>query len=347
MTVLKVKGLVKDFPDNRYPAVNQISFAMTRGEILTLVGPSGCGKTTTLRIIAGLEQPDQGEVWINQHKVAGGNTFIPPERRGVGMVFQDHALFPHLSVFNNIAFGLKGRKSTRVKATVTELLDMIGLESHARRFPHELSGGERQRVALARALAPQPVLVLMDEPFSSLDTDLRISMREQVRSLLKALNATVIFVTHDQEEALFMGDRVAVVHRGRLEQIDTPENIFQHPSSHFVAEFMGSSIFLPAVVAPGSLETELGRLDQPTDLPLGNKVEIAVRADDIDFDPDTPGNAVIIERIFRGILNLYRLQLDSGPTIEAIKGHTEIYPAGTRIKAYLNPGHPLTVFQSD
>ncbi len=346
MKALSVNNLVKDFPDNRYPAVNDISFNLAKGEILTLVGPSGCGKTTTLRMIAGLEQPDKGEIWIKDAMVSAPGCFVPPEKRGVGMVFQDHALFPHLSVFNNIAFGLRRKKGSNIKQTVSSMLHLVGMESYAERFPHELSGGERQRVALARALAPQPVLVLMDEPFSSLDTDLRIGMREQVRSLLKEVYASVIFVTHDQEEALFMGDRVAVLQKGYLDQIAPPEDIFSHAASRFVAEFMGGSIFLPAEVSQGGFQSELGFFQQPSSFPMSAAVDIAVRSDDINFKPDQHGNGIVAERIFRGIFNLYRLQLDSGLVLEAIKPHIENYPAGTRVDVYLDPGHPLRVFEA-
>ncbi len=347
MSALTVKNLEKIFDDASFPAVCDVSFMMQPGEILSLLGPSGSGKTTILRVIAGLEQPDAGEVFINQQKVSGKNCFVPPEDRGVGMVFQDHALFPHLTVEKNLAFGLKQKKSEHMRSRVSEMLRLVNLEKYARRYPHELSGGERQRVALARALAPEPVLVLMDEPFSSLDTDLRIAMREQVRSLLKKLEATVIFVTHDQDEALFMGDRVAVIHQGRLEQIGTPETVFQNAASRFVAEFMGGSQFIPATITASGIETELGTLPQPCHCPEGSCVEVAVRADDIHFNPDPEGNAIICERIYRGMLNLYRFQLDSGIVLESIMAHTAIYPEGTRIKAYLDPGHPLRIFDDD
>lgn len=344
MTALTVNNLKKIFDDDRFPAVCDVSFKMQPGEILSLLGPSGSGKTTILRVIAGLEQPDAGEVFINLQKVAGIDCFVQPEDRGVGMVFQDHALFPHLTVHKNIAFGLKQKKSEQARFRVEEMLQLVNLEKYANRYPHELSGGERQRVALARALAPQPVLVLMDEPFSSLDTDLRIAMREQVKNLFEKLKATVIFVTHDQDEALFMGDRVAVINQGRLAQIGTPETIFEEAGSRFVAEFMGGSHFIPATVTPKGIETELGILSQPCRCPNGSCVDVAVRADDIYITPDPEGNAIICERIYRGILNLYRFKLDSGIVLEAIMAHTAIYPDGTRIKASLDPGHPLRVF---
>ena len=344
MTRLTVQHLLKRYSQALQPAVNNISFDLENSEILALVGPSGCGKTTTLRLIAGLEHPDSGLIWLNGQVVASETTFVPPEQRGVGMVFQDHALFPHLTVFDNVAFGLRGKKPAKIKQIVDEMLCMVGLEPLARRYPHALSGGERQRVALARALVPRPVLVLMDEPFSSLDTDLRMEMREQVRGLLKAMQAAVLFVTHDQEEALYMGDRLAVFQKGQLEQVGTPEQIFQASATRFVAGFMGNSSFLRGEVIPDGILTELGLLRQKVDLPAAAQVEVAVRADDVDFHPDPEGNSVILDRMFRGVMNVYRLRLNSGLVLHAFKEHTMVLPVGGRAKTFINAGHPLCVF---
>jgi iron(III) transport system ATP-binding protein len=346
MTTLEVRNLVKRFHGTQQSAVNDISFELSGGEILALVGPSGCGKTTTLRIIAGLERPDGGSVWLNDRLVASDSVFIPPEKRGVGMVFQDHALFPHLTVSENIAFGLRGQPADRVKNTVGEMLHLVGLLPLAKRYPHALSGGERQRVALARALAPRPVLVLMDEPFSSLDADLRVEMREHVRRILKSMQATVVFVTHDQEEALYMGDRLAVLNTGQLEQIGTPQEIFHESNTRFVAEFMGDSDFLKGTVIDNGIQTEIGLLNQMVDLPVSTPVEIAIRADDVDFVTDGSGNSLIVDRFFRGAFNLYRLRLDSGQTLHAFTDHTQILPVGERVRAFINVEHPLTVFSS-
>src|SRR3970282_1489257 len=219
MNALELREVTKQYALDAPPSVNAVSFSMAKGEILTLIGPSGCGKTTTLRLIAGFEQPDAGSIALNGKTVADSKHSLPPEERGVGMVFQDHALFPHLTVADNVAFGLNGRDKQAQDGQIDYMLKLVGLEKLARRFPHELSGGERQRAALARALAPRPVLVLLDEPFSSLDADRRANMREQVRAILRTLHATAVFVTHDQEEALFMGDRIAVLNQGRVEQI--------------------------------------------------------------------------------------------------------------------------------
>lgn len=347
MTALEVKDLSKSYIDRAHPAVSNISFSLQNSEILVLVGPSGCGKTTTLRLIAGLERPDSGIIHLNGRLVASPAHFIPPEKRGVGMVFQDHALFPHLTVFDNVAFGLRGGNPRQANQQTEEMLTLVGLEHLARRYPHALSGGERQRVALARALAPQPVLLLMDEPFSSLDADLRNEVREQVRAILKSMHATVIFVTHDQEEALYMGDRLAVFHDGQIEQLGTPEQIFHSSATRFVAEFMGDSDFLAGEVTPQGICTAIGLLPQNENLPSGTRVEVAVRADDIGFSLDNAGNGVIIERIFRGAFNLYRLRLDTGQVLHVFKPHTELLPTGTRVRACLSPGHPLAVFPEE
>lgn len=346
MTTLEVHNLVKRFHGTQQSAVNDISFELMGGEILALVGPSGCGKTTTLRIIAGLERPDSGTVYLNDRIVASGSVFIPPEKRGVGMVFQDHALFPHLTVSENIAFGLRGQSAEQVKKTVGEMLHLVGLLPLAKRYPHALSGGERQRVALARALAPRPVLVLMDEPFSSLDADLRMEMREHVRRILKSMQATVVFVTHDQDEALYMGDRLAVLSNGQLEQIGTPEEIFHEANTRFVAEFMGDSDFLKGRVTHSGIQTEIGLLNQIVDLAASTPVEIAIRADDVGFVMDGSGNSLIVERFFRGAFNLYRLRLDSGQILHAFTDHSQILPVGARVRAFISAEHPLTIFSS-
>jgi iron(III) transport system ATP-binding protein len=344
VTKLEVQQIVKRFSPAQPAAVDGVSFDLADGEILALVGPSGCGKTTTLRLIAGLERPDRGLIRIAGRPVAGERVFVPPERRGVGMVFQDHALFPHLTAYENVAFGLRGRPAAEIRATASEMLGLVGLERLATRHPHALSGGERQRVALARALAPGPALVLMDEPFSSLDADMRLEVREQVRGILKEMGATVVFVTHDQEEALFMGDRLAVFNRGRLEQIGAPEALFHGAETRFVAEFMGDSDFLRGEVGAEGVRTALGAVAAPAGLLPGAAVEVALRADDVDFRPDPAGNAVIARRIFRGAFNVYRLRLDTGETVHAFKEHTEILPAGARVAVRISAEHPLAVF---
>lgn len=325
-------------------ALQDLSIKVRSGEILALVGPSGCGKTTTLRLIAGFERPDHGTISMGDKIIANGHHFVPPEKRGIGMIFQDYALFPHMTVFDNVAFGLNRRSKEEIKSRVNEMLDLTGLENLDRRYPHELSGGERQRVALARALAPEPILLLLDEPFSNLDADLRLKMREEIRKILKNINATAIFVTHDQEEALYMGDRLAILNKGRLEQIDTPEAIFGSPATRFVAEFMGQTDFIPGEVTPQGISTEIGLLAQRVDLPIGEKVEIAIRADDISFDVQEGGRSIITGRQFKGALNVYQLQLPSGKIVHAFQPHARIIPPGTKVAVYADPGHTLACF---
>lgn len=345
MNKLSVRNLTKKYANNEYSAVNDVSFDLQDGKILALIGPSGCGKTTTLRMVAGLEIPDNGEIYIDDRLVSGKYRFTPPEHRGVGMIFQEHALFPHLTVAQNVAFGLQNRKNGTARQTVMEYLQMVGLESMKGRFPHEISGGERQRVALARALAPQPKLVLMDEPFNSLDADLRLQVREEIRTILQSVNASVIFVTHDQEEALFMGDRLAVIQDGKIEQIGNPEEVFHSSGTRFVAEFMGDSNFIPGEVRTDGIQTDLGLLSQKTSLPQGTRVEIAVREDDIDFEPAGEGNGTITQRIFRGSSYVYRLKLDTGQILNAFKPHTNRYSTNTRVDVRIDAGHPLSLFR--
>jgi iron(III) transport system ATP-binding protein len=325
--------------------VSNVSFGLESGEILALLGPSGCGKTTTLRLIAGFEQIDSGRIAIGDQVVADGRFHLPPEKRRVGMVFQDYAIFPHLSVAQNVAFGL-GRGETARRQTEI-MLDMVGLRGLDRQMPHELSGGQQQRVALARALAPEPAVLLLDEPFSNLDTTLRVQVRQEVRELLKQSKATAIFVTHDQEEALFIGDRVAVMNQGRLEQIGTPYEIFHRPLTRFVADFIGETDFLPGTVASTGVETSLGSLDRHLDLPQGTAVSVAVRPDDVTFTPSANGNGRVVARRFTGIANVYRLRLNDGSEVHSWQPHTVEVAPGTAVQASIRPDHPITYFQGD
>ena len=234
-------------------AVDDVSLGVREGEFFTLVGPSGCGKTTTLRLIAGLERPNGGEVALNGTPVSSPDRFVEPEDRGIGVVFQEFALFPHLTAAENVAFGLEGWDAEAREQRVDELLDLVGLEAQGSSYPDELSGGQQQRVALARSLAPEPEVLLLDEPFSNLDVDLRVKMREEVRRILKETGVTAISVTHDQEEAMSISDRVAVMNDGRIEQVGDPEQVFQQPESRFVAGFLGHASFLPGYVHGGEV----------------------------------------------------------------------------------------------
>lgn len=341
MSQVHCEGLRKAFQG--VTAVDDLSLQIAPGEILALLGPSGCGKTTVLRMIAGFESLDGGRIGIGQRLVATAEAALPPELRQVGMVFQQHALFPHLSVAANIGFGLRGR-SAAVRGRVGAMLDLVGLSGLEQRMPHQLSGGQQQRVALARALAPSPAVLLLDEPFSNLDAELRTAMRAQVRAILKQVGTTALFVTHDQEEALFMGDKVAVMRHGRLEQAAAPPELFLAPATRFVAEFIGVASFLPATITARGLETAIGPVDQPVAAAPGTLVDLLVRPDDLELHADPLGNARIAGRCFRGGDYMYEVLLDSQQTVRCICNHVHDYPPQTRVRVTLTPGHALTWF---
>ena len=324
------------------PVVQGLNFIVAPGEILALLGPSGCGKTTTLRLIAGFEQLDAGCIVVAGRTVADERVYIPPEKRNVGVVFQDYAIFPHLSVAQNVAFGLQGNRNKDQR--VLEMLSLVGLDGQGEQMPHHLSGGQQQRVALARALAPQPDVLLLDEPFSNLDAALRQTVRQEVRDLLKQCGTTAIFVTHDQEEALAVGDKVAVMNVGQIEQIGTPEEIFHRPQSRFVAEFMGQTDFLPGIATDHGLETPLGLLPQRLTLSNGTPVEVAIRSDDVQIEADEGGNGTILSRQFVGIANIYRVGLADDTIVHSWAAHTTNLPAGTTVRVELEGDHSLACF---
>ena len=324
--------------------VQDVSFAVTQGQILALLGPSGCGKTTTLRLIAGFEKLNKGRIEIDGVVVADDRIDVPPEKRRAGIVFQDYAIFPHLSVADNVGFGLPRRqRGDRVQ----EMLAFVGLDGLADRMPHELSGGQQQRVALARALAPNPAVLLLDEPFSNLDAALREEMRVEVRRLLKASGTTAVFVTHDQEEALFMGDVVAVMNAGRIEQLGTPEAIFHQPKTRFVADFLGNTDFIAGSVTEDGVETPLGLLPQRIDLPLGTAVSIASRPDDVNIKMVEEGNGRITSRQFIGIAFIYEVTLNDGSIAHSWQSHLTHLPEGTAVQASFGDAHDLVVFVGD
>ncbi len=327
-------------------AVVDFSLALAPGEIMALVGPSGCGKSTVLRLIAGLERPDRGRIRFGEWVVADLNTgaWVPPEKRRVGLMFQEYALFPHMTVAQNVAFGLMKWPREEQEKRVQEMLELVHLAHLAHRYPHELSGGEQQRVALARALAPNPQVLLLDEPFSNLDPGLREQVRSEIRELLRRLGITTLFVTHAQEEALFMGDRVAVMHAGRLEQVGTPEEVFHRPETRFVAEFFGPTAFIAGRVTVRGLETELGFLPQRVPLPEGTRVEVLVRPDDLRVEPDEAGSGRIVQRVFQGMHHLYQVRLPSGRIVHAMSEHAASYPLQSRVRVVLDPGHDLSCF---
>ncbi|MEX1256297.1 MAG: ABC transporter ATP-binding protein [Gemmatimonadota bacterium] len=281
--VIQLRGVTKRFWPGPVEAVRDVSLEVREGEILTLLGPSGCGKTTTLRLIAGFEVPDAGTIAVGARTVAGDRCWVPPEKRGVGMVFQDYALFPHLTVGENVMFGLDGLPKGSRKARADEVLRILDLKALFNRYPHELSGGQQQRVALARALAPAPVVVLMDEPFSNLDAHLRTQVRDEVLGILRRTGMTCILVSHDQRDALAISDRVVVMNHGRIEQAGSPREIYKHPESVFVATFVGRTNLLQGEIQndDGCVLTDFGsfcRVDR-LGLPIGSRVMVAVRPD--------------------------------------------------------------------
>lgn len=316
-----------------------------RSQILALVGPSGCGKTTTLRLIAGLDTPDTGTVEINDILMVGQGLNIPPEKRRISMVFQEYALFPHLTVGENIAYGVETKSQRESK--VIEMLSLVGLEGLERRMPQELSGGQQQRVALARALASDPQVVLLDEPFSNLDVQLRMQLREDVKSILKKSEVTTIFVTHDQQEALFMGDMVAVQNDGCIAQIATPERIFHAPDSRFVAKFMGIADFLPVYLKDGVIWSEIGPVACNVHHNVDRSIEVMVRPDDLTFRLLDGGSERIIGKEFRGGDYLYSIQLSSGLVVRCFRPHEEEYSVGSHVETRLNPGHSLLLFTNN
>lgn len=328
-----------------FPAVQEVTLDVAEGEIVTLVGPSGCGKTTLLRLIAGFEHVDAGSVSVQGKVVARVGLHVPPEKRRVGMVFQDYAIFPHLSVLDNVRFGLKRGRKGREKALA--MLALVGLGDSAEKMPQELSGGQQQRVAIARALAPDPAMLLLDEPFSNLDANLRYQVRREVRDLLKSNGITAIFVTHDQEEALYLGDKIAVMNAGHVEQVGSPEEVFGTPQTQFVAEFLGNSDFVLGKVSNnGMIETPLGMVYQETGLSAETPVQLAVRTDDILLTVAGESNATIVDRRFTGTDNIYTIRLSDGSEIHSRQPHTLHFKRNMPIHAMFTADHPIPCFHA-
>ena len=345
MALVHLERVTKRFGLDRSPATDALSFIVESGHILALLGPSGCGKTTTLRLIAGFETPDQGRIAIAGQTVADTERgiHVEPEARGVGVVFQDYALFPHLTTAENVGFGLERASRSERRARVAQVLELVGLPDLADRYPHELSGGQQQRVAVARALAPSPALILLDEPFSNLDADLRMQMRDEVEKILRASGTTAIFVTHDQEEAFTIADQVGVLNHGRLEQIAAPEVIYHNPATPFVAEFVGAADFLPGLVTPEGIVTEIGVFADVSGRVPGARVSVMIRPDDVTFAPDPEaGEAVIVRRYFRGSENLYCLELRSGHRVHSSQPSSAAYPNGLRVRPEAQVLHVVT-----
>jgi iron(III) transport system ATP-binding protein len=343
LPVLGLVGVAHRYGET--PTFADLDLALASGEVCCLLGPSGCGKTTALRCIGGFERIAAGTITIDGTIVSrAGGRHVPPERRRIGMVFQDLALFPHLTVARNVAFGLADR--ARSAGRVAEMLAAVGLEWAGDRLPHELSGGQQQRVALARALAPAPRLLLLDEPFSSLDAGLREDLAADVRAILKSAGTTAVFVTHDQNEAFAMADRIAVMNEGRIQQIDSAYNLYHRPANRFVADFIGQGVLVDAtVLAPHRLSLEISEVDCREPIRLagsgsacapGERVDVLLRPDDVVHDDTSPVKAMVRGKAFRGAEILYTLQLASGATVLALvpshHNHTLDEPIGIRLE---------------
>lgn len=342
--LLRIRSLTKRFVADGAPVVDDVGFEVQRGEILVLLGPSGCGKTTTLRLIAGFEHADHGYIVLENRMLTvtpgcGGAPGVKPvhmrpENRGIGFVFQDYALFPHLSVLKNTMYGLRGSWFTR-KARALEALQMVGMADYASRKPHTLSGGQQQRVALARSMAPAPKLILLDEPFSNLDAGLRETTRQEVRKLLHEQNMAAILVTHDQEEALSFGDRIAVMNQGKIEQIGSPVEVYEKPATMFVASFLGKTNLLRVDASEGVAESPVGilRLNRPKT----GTVTVSLRPEHLTLTehlngPGTPCTGQIVSRDFRGHDLIFRVKVGA-----------EMYTVHTDYRCRFEPGDQVRV----
>jgi iron(III) transport system ATP-binding protein len=331
-------GVTKRFGD--VAAVLESELCVDRGEFVALLGPSGCGKTTLLRLVAGFERPDAGEIAIEDRPVFGPGVFVPSHARGIGMVFQEYALFPHLSVEQNVGFGV--RRGDR-RERVPELLRLVGLTEYAQRFPHELSGGQQQRVALARALAPRPSVVLLDEPWSNIDPLLRASMRAELAEILRGIDVTVLFVTHDREEAFSLADRIALMRDGTVVQTGSPEELYLHPADRWAAEFVGAANFLPGTIDGGLVETLIGRFPV-ANLNGSTSVEALIRPEQIGLSLDEAGIGEVVGREFRGHDVFYRVRLADGATVISQRPSTEVVPLGSRVSVHPHERR-VTVFE--
>ncbi|MBD0268182.1 MAG: ABC transporter ATP-binding protein [Cyanobacteria bacterium Co-bin8] len=349
--VLRIENLTRQFAPNASPAVDGVSLSLRQGELLGLLGPSGCGKTTLLRLIAGFEQPNAGTIELAGRPVCG-SCWVTPEQRDVGIVFQDYALFPHLTVEKNVAFGLqhlarkKALPAKAVESRTAEAIALVGLQGLEKRYPHELSGGQQQRVALARALAPRPSLILLDEPFSNLDVQVRLYLRQEVRDILKQVGASGVFVTHDQEEALAIADQVAVMRQGQVEQMGTPEEVYSQPVSRFIAEFVTQANFIPARRSGAGWETEVGCFDvavEPCEAlkesPELTAGDLMIRQEDLHLEADESAPLLVRDRQFLGREYKYCLLTPSGRTLHARTTIGQRIDIGDHVRASIKQPH--------
>lgn len=333
--MLDVQNLCVRYGDT--PIIKHLSLTLAENEILMLVGPTGCGKTTVLHALAGLVPICDGSIRLGSQRITARDQ-VPPEKRHVGMVFQDFALFPHLNVEQNIAFRLNGT------AGVDDWLELLGLQGLRYAMPGNLSGGQKQRVSLARALAHKPALMLLDEPLSSLDAALKDSLRWEIRTALKEAGVPAIWVTHDQDEALAVGDRVGILNEGRLEQLDTPEACFTQPATRFVAGFLGESSFLPGRLEGDRVQTRLGPVPAAPVNGAAGEVDLLLRPDDLSLTPSTDGNGVIEWGRYEGGSRLYGARLDEGPVVQVRVSHELHLKPGDRVELNVLTTHPLAAF---
>ncbi|MCK4707665.1 MAG: ABC transporter ATP-binding protein [Gammaproteobacteria bacterium] len=341
MSLLTLKNISVAYGDQTI--VQNINFDLEEGKICCLLGPSGCGKTTLLRAIAGFETPAHGDISIREHVVSTSHNVLAPENRNIGMVFQDFALFPHLDIEANIRFGLnKNMTDNEQQQRCDELLELVGLSGSNKKFPHQLSGGQQQRIALVRALAPKPDILLLDEPFSSLDVELRQQLAREVREILKQQNITAILVTHDQNEAFAMADCVGLIHHGELAQWDTPYNLYHTPATRFVANFIGQGVFIPGeYIGDQKIDTVLGVIEGPVpeQCKIGCKLDLLIRPDDIIHDDDSDIQLEITERLFRGSDFLYTLKLNSDLSVLCIASSHHDHSLHEKIGIKLDVDH--------
>jgi iron(III) transport system ATP-binding protein len=348
--VLSLHQISKSFQPGA-PVLRDISLQVEAGSVVCLLGPSGCGKTTLLRLVAGFEEPDAGEIYLIKRLVSRPGLVVPPEQRHVGMVFQDYALFPHMTVSQNIQFGLFRWPAVWRRTRLTEMLRLVGLEGMAERYPHEISGGQQQRVALARALAPAPQLLLLDEPFSNLDVHLRQQLREEVQAILVQAGITTILVTHDQEEALSFADTLAIIDQGQVVQYAPPDEIVRRPRTRFVAQFIGLGHFLKGAMQATCITTELGEVPYTPALPPrgdGRQVELLVRPEHVQLCNTSHGTPVqVVHASFRGTRKLYTLRLPSGATFGALFPSEVTLHSGETVRVTWQPADLVVFPQPD
>lgn len=339
---LSVESLSFSIGDKRI--LTNINFQLGKGKIASLLGPSGCGKTTLLRLIAGFQAPNHGQITLNNQLISTPTSVLSPEKRGLGMIFQDYALFPHLSVFDNITFGLSKNTRQANQTYVSELLEMVGLPNYEKRFPHELSGGEQQRVSIARAIAPKPQLLLMDEPFASLDANLRERLVRDLRDMLKQLDISAILVTHDQREAFAVSEHIGLMKAGEILHWDVPYNIYHEPKSPFVANFVGQGVMVKATIAtPEALDSALGRIasDRTFMEPIGTELCLLLRPDDIVEEAHSPLTGTITRKFFHGATTLYELDYQGVALVANLTSHAN-YLVGDTIQFAIKADHLVT-----